>query len=402
MQDDDPTASAPRRPAAAASTDAKAAPRPYRTRAARRKARRAYLTFFVMLAAIAAVLLYLWFSDDEPERPIATESPHLAARPIERTAALAPLRLPADDAPHGSAMEWWYYNGILTADSGARYSFHAAVFVANALVKHTVMHAALTDLQTGKRYAGQIRTGGVPQQQAAAGFEFQQGTWQVAGAGGIHSLLLSPEGSTIELRMTDTRQPVAHRAAGSETPGLLDFGKGGISYYYSRPRMSATGDVTIDGKRFAVRGDVWFDHQWGQFDAATLGWNWFALHLADGTDVMLYDLFDAEGQHTLTAGTVTTPQGSSALAPGDVRLTPGERWTSPRTGISYPVQWTVELPMGRFEVKALLPDGEFDSRETSGNTYWEGAVQARGRIDGEGFMELSGYDRLAAAQAGRK
>ena len=39
-------------------------------------------------------------------------------------------------------------------------------------------------------------------------------------------------------------------------------------------------------------GEVWFDHQWGNFEASRLAWNWFALQLDDGSSVMLYQLFD--------------------------------------------------------------------------------------------------------------
>lgn len=48
------------------------------------------------------------------------------------------------------------------------------------------------------------------------------------------------------------------------------------------PRMAAEGTLTIDGKAVPVTGDVWFDHQWGDFEAAQLRWNWFALQLTDG------------------------------------------------------------------------------------------------------------------------
>ena len=107
------------------------------------------------------------------------------------------------------------------------------------------------------------------------------------------------------------------------------------------------------------------------------------------------------GQKTLTAGTLTTASGSVPLAPGEVELTPVKTWTSPRTRISYNVGWKIRLPAGEVEVRPFFAYGEFDSSATTANVYWEGPVRVTGSTTGEGFLELSGYDRLAA-QAGRK
>lgn len=375
-----------------------------RARRVRRKGLGTYVAASVAIVAIiGACLLYAWPSAPAPSTAAPAESTAPARKAIERTAALPPLNLPADDAPHGSRMEWWYYNGFLDAEAGQRYAFHVVVFVANGLVKHTVMHVALTDLQTGKRYASQTRTGGVPAKGGVNGFDFGQAGWQVAASGASHVLRASPEGASVALKLSDARQAVAHRAAGSETPGLLDFGQSGISYYYSRPRISAQGEVTIGGRPVQVRGEVWFDHQWGDFDVLSLGWNWFALHLADGSDVMLYALFDTEGRKVMTAGTISDANGSShPLKPGDVELTPVKRWTSPDTKIDYPVEWNVKLPSGVLNIKPFFADAEFDSRSTTGSIYWEGPVKVTGSAEGRGFLELSGYDRLNASQPNRR
>lgn len=321
---------------------------------------------------------------------------------VERTSVLPPLNLPADDAPHGSTMEWWYYNGILGADTGERYAFHVAIFVANGLVKHTVMHAALTDLKTGKRYTSQTRTGGLPATKVVNGFNFKEEGWQASASGPRHVVRASLPGAALAIDLSDSRQAVAHRAANSDTPGLLDFGASGISYYYSRPRMAAKGEVSIGGKPVAVSGDVWFDHQWGDFDVLMLGWNWFALHLADGSDLMLYELFDMDGKKVMTAGTLSNDKGSVPLKASDVELIPGNTWTSPKTGIPYVVEWRIKLPSGTLEVKPHVPDGEFDSSRTTANVYWEGPVKVSGSSTGEGFLELSGYDRVKTPPSNRK
>jgi len=376
----------------------------YRRRgSSRRKGWRAYVApLFAVVAVLVAGLYFTRESDREPGPATARLPADAAGKPLERTAALPPLNLPADDAPHASGMEWWYYNGILDAKTGNRYAFHVAVFVANGLVKHTVMHVALTDLQTGRRFSGQSRTGGLPAKSTGSGFDFRQDGWQVAADGNAHVVRAEFEGVSLSLKLNDAGPVVAHRAADSATPGILDFGKSGISYYYSRPRMAAQGEIQLAGRQIPVSGAVWFDHQWGDFDVLSFGWNWFALHLADGSDVMLYDLFDAEGRKVLTSGTVSTAaKGAVPLKASEIELTPVARWTSPDTKISYAVEWKVKLPSGTYDIKPFVEDSEFEAQQTTANIYWEGPVKVTGASEGEGFMELSGYDRLAAAP-GRK
>jgi predicted secreted hydrolase len=373
----------------------------YRKRARKKGLAALFAALVVVGLLVGAGLMVFPSSEPEPgPAPVATAPPvREGEKPVERTAALPPLNLPSDDAPHGSTMEWWYYNGILDAKEGHRYAFHMVVFVANGLIKHTVMNAALSDLQTGKRYTSQTRTAGIPANNTANGFDFRQEGWQATSTASSQALHAALDGADIALRMDGSGPTVAHRAPGSDTPGLLDFGKSGISYYYSRPRLSSQGEISIGGKPVEVSGDVWFDHQWGEFDVLTLGWNWFALHLADGSDLMLYELFDMNGRNILTAGTISSAKGSVPLEQGQVELVPGNTWKSPKTNVNYAVEWRLRLPSGELNIKPYLPDSEFDAGETTGNVYWEGPVKVTGSLAGQGFLELSGYDRLSAKQS---
>ncbi|WP_077000349.1 lipocalin family protein [Variovorax sp. KK3] len=369
--------------------------RPYRSPRARALARFKGMAIFLAALVIVGGGLFLFLADVPEPDVVAAEAPATARpKPRERTAALPPLNLPADEAPHGSAMEWWYYSGILDANAGQRFGFHMVVFVANGLVKHTVMHAALTDLQSGKRYVSQTRTAGSPMTSIPNGFDFRQDGWQATASASAHALRATFDQAAVTLTLNNGGPLVAHRAPGSETPGLLDFGSSGISYYYSRPRLPTRGEIVIGGKPTPVRGEVWFDHQWGEFDVLSLGWNWFALQLADGSDLMLYELFDKNGRSVVTAGTISDAKGSQPLEQGQAELVPGARWTSPKTNITYVVEWNIKLPTGVLHVKPYLPDSEFDSGGTTANVYWEGPVKVSGSREGRGFLELSGYDRL--------
>ena len=100
-------------------------------------------------------------------------------------------------------------------------------------------------------------------------------------------------------------------------------------------------------RRSAVTGEAWFDHQWGDFIAVGGGgWDWFAVNLADGTDLTLSLVRDADGSYPLVYGTLVDADGHDA-APRRATPSPSsrpDRWTSPSTGADYPAGWRVAIP----------------------------------------------------------
>ena len=81
------------------------------------------------------------------------------------------------------------------------------------------------------------------------------------------------------------------------------------------------------------------------------------------------------------------------LQPQDLEFREVRRWISPRTGISYPVEWRVRAASHEFTLKPLLDDQENDTRLSTGAIYWEGAVRAyeQDKLVGRGYLELTGY-----------
>jgi predicted secreted hydrolase len=157
--------------------------------------------------------------------------------------------------------------------------------------------------------------------------------------------------------------------------------------------------VQIDGRQRPVKGAVWFDHQWGEFDVGRLGWSWFAIHLRDGSDLMVYQLFDRQGRPVTTTGTTVRPDGTARpLASDEVSLQPVRRWTSPRTNVEYVLGWRLKVPWGEFEIDAMHDDSEFDAGASSANLYWEGPIEVHGAQQGQGFLELSGYEHLSSTK----
>ncbi|MDS4013300.1 MAG: lipocalin family protein [Candidatus Accumulibacter sp.] len=355
------------------------------------------------LIALLVVLWVLFFRVDKPSNGLPTMS--LGSEPSAGAAGgnLAPVKLPADDAVHEQLTEWWYYSGHLQTEAGERYSFHMAAFVRRGTLTHTVFHGSLLDHQNEKLYAEQARTAGVPADMRRDGFAFSYGDWQLRGSGEQHAAKMAGKDFRLEVQLTDRLPPVLHQVPGTPVAGLLDFGAAGKSYYTSRPRMSAQGTLSIGGTAKAVRGEVWFDHQWGDFEAAKLRWNWFALQLADGADLMIFELFDRQGGPVLRMGTYAKEGKAEGLASSDFATNARGSWKSPSTGTVYPMDWTISIPAKGLSLKVdpVIRWSQFNALTTTMNVYWEGAVKVSGSHTGVGFMELSGYQSTRETDPGK-
>lgn len=343
------------------------------------------------LAVVAALLWGIPLKPAPPRgvAPIpAAESGKSASAP-----QAAAVTLPADDAPHENTTEWWYYSGQLQTESGERYSFHQATFLRQGTLAHTAFHGSLRDHQSGKHYTNQARTEGKPFDGRRDGFAFSYEPWQISGNGAQHALKMAGKGFAVDLALNDKQPPLLHQAPATPVAGLLDFGAAGWSYYTSRPRLSAQGQLTIDGVSKTVRGEVWFDHQWGDFDASALRWNWFALQLSDGADLMLYELFDRDGVPVLRMGTYAKDAKVTALGAADFKAAARSTWKSKQSNVAYPVDWTIAVASKGIDLKLdpISRQSQFDARLTTLNVYWEGAVKLSGSHTGIGFQELSGY-----------
>lgn len=359
--------------------------------------------WLVVSGWLAALLLAGWVLLGRSERLPPPPTPSTAAAPLATAASdpadMPPVQLPADDAVHDRLTEWWYYSGHLQSESGERYSFHIAAFLRRGTLTHTVFHGSLVDHRSGKQYATQARTAGNPSDGRRDGFNLSFGQWQLQGSEARHQARMAGKDFALDLQLDDGNPPVLHQAPGTPVAGLLDFGAAGTSYYTSRPRMRAQGILNIDGKPRSVHGAVWFDHQWGDFEAANLRWNWFALQLDDGADIMIFELFDRRGQPVERMGTYVRDGRVHALGEEQIALKSAGSWKSPASGVSYPLDWSISIPSKGVQLKAdaVVRESEFDARTTTLNVYWEGAIKLSGSHGGVGFMELSGYEPLKEA-----
>jgi predicted secreted hydrolase len=301
----------------------------------------------------------------------------------------AHIQLPKDDAPHNTPMEWWYYNGHLRTSSGKAYSFHYTVFLVNGLSLHSVSHVSLADHQLQKNYITQKRTaGGSSDSDNKNVFLFNHSGWLMSGDNGVDLLKVNSDQFDFDLKLETTKPPVFHGYN-----GIINMKNAGDSFYYSRPLLNVSGRLKIHGNIEKVTGEAWFDHQWGDFKATSITWNWFSLMLDDGTDIMIYQFYDTNGNQLLNTGTLTKDGMTEPLHDNDIRLTPLETWSSKISGLIYTVQWKIELPTKNINLttKAIVNDSEFDARLTTYNIYWEGAIKVEGSRMGKGFVEMNKF-----------
>jgi len=219
---------------------------------------------------------------------------------------------------------------------------------------------------------------------------------RTAGAASDPVRLVAADGPVaIDLLLRPAKPPALHGNRGYSVKGPAP---GNASYYFSYPRLAATGTVTTAAGTFDVSGAAWMDHEWSTsaLSASQVGWDWFALQLDDGRELMLFQLRERGGGVSAeSSGSLVEKDGSVVpLAREDFTLVGRGTWTSPRTGGAYPAGWRVAVPRAGLDlaVEPLADDQELDV----GFKYWEGAVKIGGTADGRpiagyGYVELTGY-----------
>jgi len=328
------------------------------------------------------------------------------------------LDFPRDFGTHNdSGIEWWYVTGELHAGEARRQPLcgfqltffrsrtgfardNPSRFAARQLL---LAHAAVSDLRAGKLlHAERVTRWSESDDETLLAFASSRDThvrlqdWSLQReAGGYRARLGDHDaGFAYELQLTPTQAPLPQGEAGVSRKGP---GTGDFSHYYSEPQLAVTGTLMRGTRRQAVSGRAWLDHEWSDalLPREAVGWDWLGINLDDGSALMAFRLRRADGS-TLWAGGSHRPRDGTTrnFTPDEVRFTAGRRWTSPATHASYPVQWTLDTPLGRHDLRALLDAQELDGRMSTGTVYWEGLSElrdAQGRSIGRGYLEMTGY-----------
>jgi len=355
--------------------------------------RRTFLTWFGLLFAACR-------TDTAPGAASPAEpSPRPASLFLTPPPTPGPIEFPRDFGSHDVLTEWWYYTGHLRATTAERFGFEFVIFQVQRFGYPVVYaaHAALTaiDQQT---FRWDERLVSLPQRQASWPLQLRVGDWALASDGESDRIIAPSSSFTIALDLQSTRPPVLHHG------GYFEWAPATGSFYYSRTRLTAEGEVEVDGRSLAVTGVAWHDHQWGNFLLGPGGWDWFALQLDDGTDLMLWQSRDSQQRPIERRGTVVVPDGTTrALEAADIDIRATNTWTSPHSGATYPSGWEIAIPSIdlTITVTPLVLDQELQTVRSTAVIYWEGAVdlqaqRAGARIGGQGYVELTGYAAPAA------
>ena len=332
---------------------------------------------------------------------------------FERPQRPRPFEFPRDHGPHPEYRhEWWYVTGNLDGSSGERFGFELTFFrLALAPGERAssgepasrwrtnqlyMAHFAITDVQAGRfrfaqRYARQaLGLAGATAEPLRVWLE----DWSFSGTSGGWRLRARQADYDLELDLTPLLEPVPNGEGGLS---LRASDGSAASYYYSVPRLQARGRIVRDGSSIEVQGLAWLDREWGS-GALTdqhVGWDWFALQLADGSTLMIYLLRRRDGRRDVhDTGTWVDPDGQVRhLSGDDVQLEVRDHWTSPRGG-RYPSRWRLRVPALDLDldVRPVMADQEL----ATSPRYWEGAVDVNGRragtaVTGRGYVELVGY-----------
>jgi predicted secreted hydrolase len=319
---------------------------------------------------------------------------------------------PDDHGPHPDYRnEWWYLTGNLDGPEGQRFGFELTFFrfsltpVEGRDFKSSwqtnqvyVAHFAITDVGADQFHVAQRFSRGSTGLAGAIADPFRVwiDDWSITGDMSKNTWHLSAdgEGLALQLELAALKKPVLN---GDDGLSQKSAETGNASYYYSIPRMQSDGILSIGAKSYTVSGLSWLDREWSSsaLSMDQKGWDWFALQLSDGSELMFYRLRRNDGSiDSHSAGTRVDALGQAVqLGFEDISISVTDDWQS-RRGDRYPARWEITIPSMdiSLDVLPVMADQEL----VTNVRYWEGAVDVSGEsggkpISGRGYVELTGY-----------
>jgi predicted secreted hydrolase len=320
------------------------------------------------------------------------------------------LRFPRDHGAHlAYRNEWWYVTGWLSTQEGERLGVQVTFFRNRPRVAEdnpsrfaprqlVFAHAALAEAAHGRLRHDQRASramfdlAGTDEETTRAWI----GDWSLALEGERYVAKIPAREFSLELAFEPTQPMLLQGDKGYSRKGPLPQQ---ASWYYSRPQLAVRGRVVVGRRAREVEGRAWLDHEWSSevMAANAVGWDWIGINIDDGGALMAFRMRDGDGGVVWAGGARRHADGRTEILPPEaVRFVPGRRWTSPRTGFSYPVEFVVVAGGVEVALAPLMDDQELDSRLSTGIVYWEGAVTASvaGRVIGRGYLELTGYGSM--------
>lgn len=334
-----------------------------------------------------------------------------------------PMQFPQDHGAHPDyRIEWWYFTGNLATPQGRPFGFELTFF-RFAMAPSTSTTPRASHWATRQMWVANFAISDIEPERFHFFKRSQRGAVGLADAE-IHPVRIwlddwevralssdslfparlqaEQEGARIDLRLTSEKPLVLQGDAGYSRKSADPEN---ASYYYSYTRLRAQGALTVGGESYPVSGTAWMDREWSTSSLAAnqAGWDWVSLQLDDGRDLMLYRLRQQDGSAgPHSAGVLVSKAGKPHyFTAAEFSMTPLRHWRSEATGVSYPVDWRVQVPSKHLDlvIEARMPNQELDLSVR----YWEGAVLASGEnVSGRGYLELTGYGSEETDQSGAR
>ena len=261
-------------------------------------------------------------------------------------------------------------------------------------------HFALTDIERGEFHAFERFARGALGLAGARSdpFEIRVENWSARGSGDRMlplRLQARQDGIAVDLVLERGKPVVLQGEAGLSQKSAES---GNASYYYSYTRLPVSGFVRLGDDSNPVRGEAWFDHEWSTsaLGEDQVGWDWFALQLDNGCELMLYRMRRTDGSmDPFSSGSLVLADGRSIpIGADDMRIQVDSHWSSADGNARYPSAFSLQVPSHEIDLRVTTPVP--DQELTLAVRYWEGLVDVTGRhggaeVQGRGYVEMTGY-----------
>lgn len=173
-----------------------------------------------------------------------------------------------------------------------------------------------------------------------------------------------------------------------------------FSYYYSLPRMSVKGYITISNEKHPVSGVGWHDHQWGDFLVGSNPYTWFSIMFEDGRNAVIWKFRDeALGHINLFEEDTSchdTPYCGEPLKSNDLFIRRLSYKKAPDSDKVFPYGWFITSDSLKMQVLISPKFANFHLSYKNASLY-QGPCDVYGVIDGQklsglSHMELTFFD----------
>ena len=312
---------------------------------------------------------------------------------------------PRDHGSHPEfRTEWWYLTGHLDGAKGRRFGFQVTFFRQASRVGQGgvqllhLAHAALLDAASGTFvHEEKLNREGWDAAASETTLDVWNANWSLKldeATKQIHVVATVKAEALLKLKLNIVKPLVVFGTDGVSRKGDAPDA---ASHYLTFPRLQAEGLVRFGAEDIPVTGEAWMDHEFSssQLAEGQAGWDWAAIQLRDGREIMVYRMRRLDGSMD-AASTFTWIEKDGTLRAVEHDAFTWEAlatWRSPHTQAEYPNRVRITTAGAAFELRPLVMDQE-QGGSISGLPYWEGAcdvLDAEGVVVGRAFLELAGY-----------